>query len=909
MRKLLLLFFVLFGYSIKAQITTSPGTPTISDEIIITLNTTGTELENYTGDIYAHTGVTVDGSQWQNVIGSWGNNSTQPKFTKTADNTYELTISNNVYDYYNVDNSKEITEINLVARSADGSQQTRPDYHITIFSNELNIQITAPNADTVFDLNASTDIMAETTLNADLELFVNNSSIETATNVKSISKNYTFSTSGQHTIKATASTGSTQKETTINVYVKTPTVTETRPNGVKNGVTVNSDNTVTFVLLAPQKSDVFLIGEFNNWALHEDYQMKKDGEYFWITLDGLDESIEYAYQYFIDYEKKVADPYAEKVLDESNDQYISASNYPNLKEFPSNASGIVSTFKINETDYTWQNTSFTKPAKEELIIYELLVRDFSEDDSFQSVINKLDYLKSLGINALELMPINEFEGNDSWGYNVSHFFALDKAYGTKNKFKELVDKCHQKGIAVIVDVVFNHSYSQCPLLEMYDFNVSNGTTTNNPFYNNDHNFENGALRFGFDFDHESTYTQQYFKDVMSYWINEYKIDGYRFDFTKGFTNTFYPTSGDQWGNAYNQDRIDRLTDYANYVWNEHSNDFYVILEHLADNSEEKALANAGMMLWGKMTHNYNQNTMGYDSDADIAWGYYKNRDFTSPHLITYMESHDEERLMYKNLQYGNANGDYSVKNLNTALNRQELAGLFFFTIPGPKMIWQFGELGYDISIDENGRTGRKPIKWEYYSVTERKSIYDTWATLIALRKEHDVFSTEDVTMDVSGLAKRINLNHTSNNVVIIGNFDVVEKNINPNFASTGTWYEFFTDSNINVTNTTEPITLQPGEYRLYSTTAFQNPLSNGPDVSFSSNSVILYPTPASDEFLLNQEASKVRIYELSGKLIKEFKGDFTSNQNYSIDDLNSGLYIVEVELKKKKRVVKKLIKK
>lgn len=894
MKKLFLILAFISCSFIYAQVTTNPGAPVATDNIKITLTTTGTGLENYTGDIYAHTGITIGTNKWQNVIGSWGNNATQPKLTKVNATTYTLNISPNVYDFYGVPNTTDIKELSFVFRSADGSKQTSPDIFVTIFAPELNINITSPTNNAVFNQGESATIEAATTINANLELFVNNNSIETSTNTKLVSKSYTFSTTGNHTIKAKAIEGSNTKEQEISVYVKTTTQNQSRPTGIKNGVNINPDNTVTFVILAPQKQDVFLIGDFNDWKLNSNYQLKKDGEYFWITLNGLDPNIEYAYQYFIDYDKKVADPYSEKVLDENNDKYISNSNYPNLKLFPVGASGIVSTFKINETEYSWQNTSFTKPSKDNMVIYELLVRDFSENDSFQAIIDKLDYLQSLGINALELMPVNEFEGNDSWGYNVSHFFALDKAYGTKNKFKELIDKCHQRGIAVILDVVFNHSYSQNPLLQMYDYNNSTGTTSNNPFYNDDHNFQNGALRFGFDFDHESAYTQKYFKDVMSYWINEYKIDGFRLDFTKGFTNTYYPTSGDQWGSGYNQARIDRLKDYASYVWNNHGNDFYMILEHLADNSEEKVLADFGFMLWGNMNHNYNQNTMGHSSDSNISWGYYKNRSFSNPNLVTYMESHDEERLMYKNLQYGNSNGAYNVKNLNTALTRQELAGVFFFTIPGPKMIWQFGELGYDISIDQNGRTGKKPIKWNYYDVTERKNIYDVWATLIALKKKHEVFSTAaNVTLDVGGLVKKIQLTHTSNDVVIIGNFDVTAKNIISNFPKTGTWYEYFTSTSKNVVNTAELISLQPGEYRMYSTTPFQNPLSTD-DIINTQTPIVVYPNPTIESFQINKEIDNLTIFDISGKKVKEFKGNYKPNSPFSIKELTKGIYFIKI---------------
>ena len=146
-------------------------------------------------------------------------------------------------------------------------------------------------------------------------------------------------------------------------------------------------------MLAPEKSDVFLLGDFNGWNVQEEYQMKKDGDYFWITISDLDPDQEYAYQYFIDYSKKIADPYARKVLDKANDKFIDPGNYPNLKEFPAEANGIVSTFQIEEDAYNWQQASFTRPKKEELIIYELLVRDFSENDSYEAVISKLDYLE------------------------------------------------------------------------------------------------------------------------------------------------------------------------------------------------------------------------------------------------------------------------------------------------------------------------------------------------------------------------------------------------------------------------------------------------------------------------------------------------------------------------------------
>ena len=105
----------------------------------------------------------------------------------------------------------------------------------------------------------------------------------------------------------------------------------------------------------------------------------------------------------------------------------------------------------------------------------------------------------------------------------------------------------------------------------------------------------------------------------------------------------------------------------------------MILEHFAENSEEIAFSNANFLLWGNLNFNYNEATMGYHEDgkSDFSWISYKKRGWQDPHLVGYMESHDEERLMFKNLSFGNTFGSYSVKNLNTALERISLAASFF----------------------------------------------------------------------------------------------------------------------------------------------------------------------------------------------------------------------------------------
>jgi len=838
MKKTVLLFFLIISNITFSQVSTVPTIPTALNEITIKFDATGTDLEDYTGDIYAHTGVITSNStnnkDWKYVIAGWTENISKAKLTrdKSNSNVYTLVISPNVTTFYGVPTTETITNLAFVFRSSDTNKQT-VDLFVKLYEEGLNITFTEPSNGSAYNKNTSVNITAEASISADLELFVNGVSKKTTTNTKNISTSILLTSTGTYTIKAVATSGSETSETEISIYVKSPTQNQTMPTGVSNGFNNNGDGTATFVLLAPDKNDVLLIGDFNNWTVNENYQLYKDGEYFWITLNSLDADKEYAYQYLIDYEIKVADPYSEKILDPWTDQYINEGNYPNLKEYPTNLTkGYVSTFKINEETYNWEVTDFTRPNQDNLVIYELHVRDFTISDSFNEVLTKLDYLEELGINAIELMPVNEFEGADSWGYNPALYFALDKAYGTKNAFKKLVDECHKRGIAVLSDVVFNHSYGQSPLVQMYWDSANNKPAANNPWYNTDHNFvANTDAHWGSDFNHESPYTISFFNEVLEYWMTEYKIDGFRFDFTKGFSNTIH-NSSDPWGGKYDAKRIEILKNYADVVWNHSpSNKPYVIFEHLSDNLEETELANYGIMLWGNMNHSYNENTMGYEdtnpSDGiktDISWISYKNRGWNNPNLIGYMESHDEERLMYKNLQFGNSNGDYSVKNLNTALARQELAGMFLFTIPGPKMIWQFGELGYDISINENGRVGRKPIKWEYKDNVNRNQIYTTWATMIAFKTKYpEVFNTSDFTLNVGNLTKSVVLKHPNFDVVIIGNFDVTSKSIATNFSKTGTWFEYFTGEENIVSSTTQSITLNPGEYKLYTSKKILDP--------------------------------------------------------------------------------------
>ena len=682
--------------------TSSPTTFNEDDQITVTVSDINASSWGVT-DLYLWTwsyDANDDNSMDSPNNGSWSSSSEAQKLTKNSNGTYSITITPTTFY-----NRTDIGKIGMLVKAKDGSGDKKTqDYYFEVGLFQLTLNSPATEK-TVLNAGQSLSIVANTSLIADFTLKANGTVVDQKTNTTAYSFSPTVTQNTTYILEA-ISNGET-KSATFQAIVK-PTVTEaTLPAGMKDGINFNStDNTkVTLVFYAPTKEFVHLIGSFNNWEINDAYLLKKDTakDRFWIELTGLTPQTDYSYQYIIDADLRVADPYSTVVLTESNDQYINATTYPNLPSYPAGKTNhAVTLLRTGDADYVWQKTDFQKPAKTDLVIYEILIRDFDALHSYDAVKARLDYLEELGINAIEFMPVMEFDGNESWGYNPSFHMALDKYYGNTTSFKQFIDECHRRGIAVIIDVAFNHASGQNPYYRMW--NTDNGgyggqASADSPFFNQTATHSYSVFN---DFNHSKQATKDYVKRVSQYWIDEYKIDGFRWDLTKGFTQNC--ASGDACTNAYQQDRVDVLKEYADYQWDIDPN-FYIIFEHLGTNTEETQWVNyrldegKGIMVWGNHNENYNQATMGFGSDADFSWISYKNRGWSVPANVSYMESHDEERLMYKNLQYGNFNGSYNIKNLNTALEREELAGAFYFTVPGPKMIWQFGELGYDISIE------------------------------------------------------------------------------------------------------------------------------------------------------------------------------------------------------------------
>ncbi len=836
---LLLCSLFIASFGLRAQtFELDPAFPTADAPLTLTVDATGTSLEGHSGDVWIWAWLPDLSPEFDAPTNVNPATSAQDaaKATRSGSNPDEYSITFTPTTFFGK-SASEITRIGFKFKSQDWGDNKQTDVNLFFDINtgdELNVTFSEPNEAFQFiELNESVSITANASKSVALELFFNEVSVATA-NGTEISYSQTISTSGTTVVKVVASEGGSTVSKELNIIVR-DVLNASKPAGVIQGINYSGNDTqATFCLYAPLKTSVYLVGDFNDWLPSTEYQLAKDGDYFWVMVDELTPGTEYAFQYLVDEELLIGDPYSDKILDPNNDDFIPETVYPSLISYPDSdvPDGWVSVMQTGQTPFDWTVTDFEAPANEDLVIYELLVRDFDEGHSYQAIIDRLDYLEELGVNAIQLMPIMEFDGNLSWGYNPAYFFAVDKYYGTKDDLKAFIDECHSRGMAVILDMVLNHTHERNPIAAMYWDQANFRPAANNPWLNQQ---ATHPFNVFFDFNHESQDTKNFMDTVNYYWLEEYRFDGFRFDLSKGFTQTVSGDNVGLWG-QYDQSRVDILERMADDIWSHHP-DAYVILEHLSDNSEETVLANYGMMLWGNMNHNFNQNTMGFSNDSQLDWAYFATRGWNDPNLISYMESHDEERLIYRNLQFGGATGGYSTKDLNIALDRVKSASAIYYAIPGPKMLWQFGELGYDISIDQNGRTGNKPIPWAdaseglgYDADQDRQKLYKVTSEIMRLKANSNAFSNATFTLDESSqLIKQITLNtgNTSpttteaSNFVIIANFNLNARNEDVEFPHTGTWFNYFANAeSLEVTGSSMQLMIQPGEFRIYTDVEF-----------------------------------------------------------------------------------------
>ena len=948
MRKIFLIL-ALFPHILFSQFSIDPNPFEVNESVTITvdINSNDTNCNSISNpdSVYMHAGIGDDSSPWgYSVVGNWGQDDGVGQMTDNGNGIWSITIVPEDYFGLNSSQASSATSMGMVFRNEDGTQELKDQGCSDFFINVGSFQVELINPDNygiiLVDYNGSTQILAQNTNgNANYILYANGELVDSEDDIN-FYNGYQFNNLIENQYcELHISQGDSTIIKKFTILVNNTTI-ESLPSGLDDGINYNDDTTkVTLVLSAPYKDFVYVAGDFNLWSPTSEYAMKKDSnsERFWIEIQGLEPGEIYTYQYWVsDLSSidespslvKTADPFSTMVLSPFDDPWIPENSYPNLPEYPYDF-GVereVTVLKTGQEEYNWQVDNFEKPDEEDLIIYEVLIRDFDADRTFQNLINRIDYFKELNINAIELMPIMEYEGNESWGYNTAFHMSVDKFYGPEEKLKEFIDLCHQNGIAVIFDLVMNHVMGRSPMNRMWmndpDENGWGEPSEENPYFNE---IATHSYGLGNDFNHQSSYTQYYTQRVVKHWIQEFKIDGIRWDLTKGFTQNCN-AGDDNCTNSYQQDRVDVLKSYADYSWGLDP-DHYVIFEHLGTSDEEQQWANyrleegKGIMMWGKTNTPYFQLLMGYGSDSNFSGIGHESRGFNGKRLLGYFESHDEERVMYKALQFGNNWDGYNIQELNTALSRMSAIGAISLTIPGPKMIWHFSDLGmdnslftcYDGTINEpDCKLDTKPQpQWIDYWLqnNNRREIYDNWSRIIDLKINEDVFEG-NYSISSGSLTPVIYVwdddiaSSNLKNVVILANFDVVDQEITPYFPYTGTWYDLMDSSGnsfVNISSTNDQITLQPGEFRIYG-----NQLATS--LSITDHDIYewkMYPNPTDKYISFNKSFDLVEIFDVTGKKLISFS-NISKNQNLNISNINPGYYIIKItlnELSKNKNLI------
>ena len=802
MKKVLLMLFAVCTLCATAQVTTSPLIipKGYMGEVIITFDPKGGTGGMATATkCFAHTGLITSQSKsngdWKHTVSDWRAEDT-PELTQVGDK-WQLTIPN-MYEFYGVDNTTEILAMAFVFHDGKGGSKE-----------------------------------GKATGNKDILIFLGEDN--------------------------------SQNDIWANFTPATP-INKARPAGVDMGIYYdeNDPTKVTLCTYAASKTQaakhVLLLGDMTDWKLSNDYQLYKDGNYFWITLTGLEPKKEYRFQYVVvradGVKVQMSDLYSEKVL-HPDDAYEPSTVDPTLIGYPLKGAdgGYVTVIQPGKEKYKWSDytLNFKRPNKNNLVIYELWVYDYTAKRSIKGVMDRLDYIQNLGVNAIELMPVSEFEGNYNWGYSPTHYFAFDKAYGSSEMFKQFVDECHKRGIAVIVDMVFNHATGQNPMNKLYPYGTD---LAQNPWFNVTAPHSDNVYE---DWNHGFAPAHNMFIRVLKYWLEEYKIDGYRLDISHGLCSDKANTS------------VDNLIDYYQKGVKAVEPDAYMILEHWGGSmgTERPRLISYGMQCWENTTHAYCQTAMGWLKDGD---GFEAaNQDG----YVTYCESHDEERMQYQCKQYGNGNikTDESVR-----LGRVAANVAFNVLLNGSHMLWQFEEIGYDFSINcdlqspnayDSGKrcnTKPRPESRGYFSSTSRVNAFKKCAQVIALRTQllPAVFAGNPTQVHIgSGYITRTV--QWGNNVFAVANFSPTE-NMSINLPS-GTWYDYLGGA----TKAATSYTLKPGELKVFTGTPIQAPvISNIEKRDHSAFEEVQMEMPQAKKIIENGQVLIVRgdkVYTITGNLV------------------------------------------
>lgn len=542
-------------------------------------------------------------------------------------------------------------------------------------------------------------------------------------------------------------------------------------------------NSIEFKLFAPYNEKASLIGSFSDW---EDMPMEKgkDG-FFRVTVDLEDGTYQYKFRvqsksWFFESNQwvEITDPYATDIDGMSAEE---------------NAITRIKDGDRIVDDYVWMHDDKPLPPDEELVIYEMHVADFSggegderEGGKYRHIVEKLDYLCELGINAIELMPLKEYPGDYSWGYNPRHYFAPESSYGSTKELKHLIDECHARGIRVILDGVYNHSESSAPLTQIdhdYWYHHSPCDPDNNwgPEFNYEHYDENL----------DTHPARRFMGDSIRFWVEEYHLDGIRYDAAKQIDNY----------------------DFMHWIVGETkkaagSKPFYNIAEHIP---ETPAITNLDGPMDGcwhdsfyhTVVPHLTGETFDLENLKDVLDA--KRQGFMgATNVVNYLTNHDHNRVMADL-------GDRGILD-EAAFRRKKLGVALVMTAVGIPMIWmgeEFGEYKYK-TIDP------AKIDWTLLAGDLNRGLFEYYKGLISLRRKNRALHTANIDFFHENPEAKVlaytRWNDEGSRVVVVANFSdqFLAGYTVPNFPADGTWHEW--TANYDVESGDGSLMTDLGEY-------------------------------------------------------------------------------------------------
>ncbi|CAF0747629.1 unnamed protein product [Adineta steineri] len=420
-------------------------------------------------------------------------------------------------------------------------------------------------------------------------------------------------------------------------------------------------------------------------------------------------------------------------------------------------------------EFHWKYDQIKLPENKQLVLYEMFVQDFADNGQFSGVINKLDYLVELGINAIELTPIMGIEEaeNDTWGYLPSHFFSIRSSYGTKNDLKLLVDECHSRKIR---------------------------------YYKGKHHPDdpyNWGPELNYDFQDQQLKVEpavKFISDVVKYWFEEFHLDGIRFDAAKQMDN--FEILG----------RLDRLARSIR------SDQLFLSQAEYVPENKDICKENGGPVdvCWSASFHHWLTGFLTLNKDQMTKHGTLSDLkySFSSKNLVNYLSCHDNERLLH----------DIGKKD-SDAFIRMETAVIHLFTSVGIPMIWQGEELGEDRQIDVlKDKKKHYPMPWNFLQKDFNRRLFNLFQNLIKLRRSNKDLQEGPINFFFEDENNRILAYSRGLNLIIITNFDQKPKlkYIISNLPQQGKWIDYLTNEQVDVDQVNNlTLTLLPFQSRLF----------------------------------------------------------------------------------------------